>query len=121
MRVDEFLADFLAAAVLVAVVLVTLHWMTDRMKMVYADFGLRLPRPTMLLLDVSDASRACYGWVMLVIVPFAAPFVLTRLPPRARRWVATLAILLVGLFVIFAMFAMFEPMITIMTRISGKR
>jgi hypothetical protein len=112
MRVGVYLADFIAAATLVVVVLVTLHWCADRMKHVYADLGLRLPRSSLLLLDVSDASRGCYGWVLLAIVPFAAPFALSRLPAGARRWVATLAILLVGLFVIFAMFAMFEPLIT---------
>jgi type II secretory pathway component PulF len=121
MRVGEYLAHFIASAVLVVVVLVALHWGADRMKHVYADFGLRLPRATQLLLDVSDASRACYGWVLLAIVPFAAPFVLTRMPPATRRWVATLAILLTGLFFIFAIFAMFEPMVTLMGGVSGKR
>ena len=121
MGVGEYLAHFTAAAVMVTVVLFTLHWTGDRVKLLYRDFGLMLPRSTQLLLDLGDASRACYGWVLLALLPFAAPFVLTRLRPGARRWVATLAILFIGLFSIFAMSALFEPLLNMTRAISGRR
>jgi len=121
MGVSEYLAHFTAAAVMVLVIVFALHWEGPRVKGIYRDFGLRLPRSTQLLLDVSDAPRACSGWVLLALVPFAAPFLLARLRPGARRWVATLAILFMGLFAIFAMYAMFEPIFTVMIGISGKR
>jgi hypothetical protein len=118
-RVGEYLVYFTAAAIVCGALLVALNW-TVRVKQFYVDFALKVPRSTQLLMDVSDATFGCYGWVLLAVVPFVAPFLLARLRPPTRRWVATLVILLMAAFLLFAVFAVFEPMLTLMRQISGK-
>jgi hypothetical protein len=120
MDVAQYLLHFTAAATVVGVLLFAMLW-AGRMKRVFVDFGMKLPRSTQILLDLSDASRACYAWVALAIVPFAAPFLLARLRPESRRWVAVVAFLLSAVLVVFVIVAMFEPMVTLFEGVSGKR
>ena len=120
MGVGQYLLHFTAAAIVVGIVLFALLWVA-RMKQVFVDFGVKLPLSTQFMLDVSDASRACYGWVLLAAVPFGVPFLLARLRPAARRWVAVFAFLLTALLVLFVILAVFEPMVTLMEAISGRK
>jgi hypothetical protein len=120
MTVGRYFVHFTAAAMVVGVLLIALFW-AGRMRVIFNDFGMKLPLSTRIVLQVSEASRACYGWVLLAAVPFVVPSLLVRLRPKTRRRVATVAILLVLVVLVFTVVALFLPMFAVMQGASGKR
>lgn len=119
MYVGEYLVYFTATAIVSGVLVIALNW-TVRVKQFYVDSGVKVPRATLLLFDLSDATFGCYGWVLLAVLPFTAPFLLARMRPPTRRWLATGVILLMAAFIVFGIFAVFQPILTMMRQVSGK-
>jgi hypothetical protein len=85
-------------------------------KQLYIGFKLKLPAPTQLLLEISDFANNQFGWVALVLLPFALALIVHRLPLKGR-WLRLLIItgtmlMLLGIMLILAM-----PMISLLNAI----
>ena len=97
---------------------------------IFRDFGIRLPLFTQVLLDVSRWYRGGYGWIVVWLLPFVVPVVVTQLWTRLRltpehkvRLVLAMSVLALGLTVLFVVthFAMTLPMMELMRTVSGPR
>lgn len=107
---SQYLADFIASALLVGVFAAVLSF-TRRLSVAFEEFGLELPAATRVLVAASAMFHSFYGWIAIWLVPFLVPFLLARLGRETRRRVLRLAILLLGLFIAFVIVALYVPLL----------
>lgn len=116
--VGELLAQFALWSVLVAVVMLAMA-VVGRMRALFADFNVKVPGVTLLLLSLQNWLGTWYGVAALCVVPFAATLALMNATPRARRLALRLAVILIGLFVAYVVLALGLPMMTLTEGIRG--
>jgi type II secretory pathway component PulF len=114
------IARFVAAMIVMLIVLGIFLTVIPRLERVYADFGTKLPLITQLVLDISRFLRTPLGWVVAGVITCIVAVVFAVLP-IPRRWLRLLVIFIMALFVITLALAVFLPMIDLMDNISGKR
>ena len=112
------IARFVAAMVVMLIVLAIFLTVIPRLERVYADFGTRLPLITQLVLDISRFVRTPLGWVVAAVIACIVAVVVAVLP-IPRRWLRLLVIFIMALVVITLALAVLLPMIDLMDNISG--
>lgn len=121
---------FFSSSVVVGLVALVLLFLVPGLKQIYMDFHLKLPAPTVGLLEVSDWAVR-WGWMSFPIFPVAFALITPRFAPRPKvhtvpeyatkvKRLTALALVLCAALVVLLITAMcgFMPMITIMEGIS---
>lgn len=85
-------------------------------KQLYMGFKLKLPAPTQLLLQISDFAANQFGWVALILLPFALALVVHRLPLKGR-WLRLAIITGTMLILLGMMLVLMMPMLSLLNAI----
>jgi hypothetical protein len=110
----------LAIAVMLFVLLIFLT-VIPRFERTFADFGIKLPLITQIVLDISRFLQTPLGWVAAAVIACIVGVTVAVLP-IPRRWLRLLVILLLAMVVISLALAVFLPMIQLIDNISaGKK
>jgi type II secretory pathway component PulF len=112
---------FVAAMVVMLIILGIFLTVVPRLERVYADFGTRLPLITQLVLDISRFLQTPLGWVVAAVITCIIAVVVAVLP-IPRRWLRLLVIFIMALVIITLALAVLLPMINLMDNSSaGKK
>jgi len=115
------IARFVAAMVVMLIILGIFLAVIPRLERVYADFGTKLPLITQLVLDISRFVRTPIGWVVAAVIACIVAVVVAVLP-IPRRWLRLLVIFIMALVVITLALAVLLPIVNLMDNISaGKK
>jgi type II secretory pathway component PulF len=120
LNVSDFLFYFVAMAMLVALIQMTVH-SVERSKKVYEDFKLELGSTAQIVIDAGDFLQETHGDIWLWALPLGVPFLLVRLRPETRSRVMLLAVLLAGLISVFAMMSIQQVWNDLMTGMTSKK
>jgi type II secretory pathway component PulF len=115
------LVRFILAMAVMLILLLVFLTVIPRFERTYADFGIKLPLITQLVLDISRFLQTPLGWVVAAVIACIVGVVVAVLP-IPRRWLRLLVIFFMALVVITLALAVLLPMINLMDNISaGKK
>ena len=104
-----------------AVITLILTVVVPRLEVTFADFGVKLPLATVLMINLSHVFRTLYLWIAFIpLAVFIGMFAPTS--RAARIWLRVFIMLAVALTVLFVAAATFMPLLSLMDSISsGKK
>ena len=109
---------FVIAIGMMAILAAVLLLVIPRIETVYADFGVKLPMVTAIILDASRFLRTPIGWAFGILIAGVVGVVFAVLPIKGR-WLRLLVMTILALLVIALALALFMPMISLIESISG--
>ena len=112
---------FILTSAVLAVLVMIFLFVIPRLEATYADFGVKLPWITQLVLDISRFMQTPLGWVTAAFVVGVVALMIAVLPIRGR-WLRMVALFVLTLLTIAMALAILLPFLHLIENISsGKR